>query len=187
MPRRSISALRRPRLTAALLAAVAVSPIAAPAPAQAVHRPPPPTASDVPSRVDRRLDSFERRRATGRGAFVTRAELERRSAARLGDILREIPGVVIVSVPGGGRAVAASRPALRRRRTDPFAVDACYFDVLLDGVPLTPSSSVLPVDIDDISPRSLMGVEVHRASSIPLDLSVGVGSCGVVALWSRMP
>lgn len=135
-----------------------------------------------------RLAGFYRRRAAGRGTFLTTADLERRRAARLSDILRMMPGVSLVPIGGGRFAVATPRPG-GHATFGPTGAErgACFFDLLLDGVRLTPVPGALPVDIDDIAPARLAAIEVHRATSIPIELQVGAGSCGVIALWSRDP
>ena len=135
-----------------------------------------------------RLAGFYRRRAAGRGTFLTTADLERRRASRLSDILRMMPGVSLVPIGGARVAVAASRPGGHSSfRPTGAERDACFLDILLDGVRLTPVPGALPVDIDDIAPARLAAVEIHRATSIPIELQVGAGSCGVIAMWSRDP
>lgn len=154
-----------------------------------VHPPlPPPSAESAGATIQARsagLAGFERRRLRGHGVFITSADLARRRPARLSDVLRVVPGVALVNVPGGGHAVASARHGWHRRSGLPAAADrACYMDVLLDGVPLTLAPATLPLDIDAIVPRRLAGIEIHPAIRIPVDLRVSAGSCGVIALWS---
>lgn len=147
--------------------------------------PPAPAESMTAASADR-LAGFERRRASGRGVFVTRAELDRRRSGRLSDLLRAVPGVTLVPIDGMGFAVASSRPGWHPRiGMDGTARSACFLDVLLDGVSLSPAPNALPLDIDDIAPSRLAAIEIHRASAIPIELPVGPGSCGVIAMWSR--
>ena len=151
------------------------APVAAPAPAPA-------------SPTSARLAAFEKRRAASRGVFLTPADLERRRAGRLSDLLRGTPGVTLVRLDGMGVAVASARPGSHGRLglASPSG-RPCFLDVLLDGVRLTPGPNAPPLDIDDIAPARLAGIEIHRAAAVPIDLQVGVGSCGVIALWSREP
>ena len=135
-----------------------------------------------------RLAGFYRRRAAGRGTFLTAADLERRRSARLSDILRTVPGVSLVALDGMGMAIASSRPGWHPGiGRNGHERGACFLDLLLDGVRLTPSPGVLPVNIDDIAPARLAAIEIHRATSVPIELQVGAGSCGVIAMWSREP
>lgn len=145
-----------------------------------------PPAGGMAATSAERLAGFERRRASGRGVFVSSADLDRRRAGRLSDFLRAVPGVALVPLDGMGFAVGSSRPGWHARiGMDSPARSACLLDVLLDGVRLTPAPNVLPLNIDDIAPSRLAAIEIHRASAIPIDLPVGVGSCGVIAMWSR--
>ena len=145
-------------------------------------------ATDQAAPTSARLAAFEKRSAAGRGVFITRADLERRRAGRLSDLLRGTPGVTLVRLDGMGVAVASARPGSHGRfGLGTSSGSHCFLDVLLDGVRLTPAPNSPPVDIDDIAPARLAGIEIHRAGAVPIDLQVGVGSCGVIALWSREP
>lgn len=147
---------------------------------------PPANAGAMTAASAERLAGFERRRASGRGVFVTSADLHRRRAGRLSDFLRAVPGVALVPLDGMGFAVASSRPGWHPRiGMDAPARNACFLDVLLDGVSLSPAPTALPLNIDDVAPSRLAAIEIHRASAIPIELPVGPGSCGVIALWSR--
>ena len=171
--------------------ALAASPVTPAGAQEGAVRPPGAPAGagvQVDATTSLRLAGFEKRRAANRGVFITRSDIERRRSARLSDLLRAIPGVTLVRLDGMGYAVASPRQGWHGRLgPDAPAGGACFLDVLLDGVRLTPSPNTLPVDIDDIAPARLAGIEIHRAAAVPIDLQVGVGSCGVIALWSRAP
>src|SRR5262249_19809766 len=47
--------------------------------------------------IDRFMQDFEDNRRLGLGHFLTRADLEKRNFATLGDVIREVPGVAVRS------------------------------------------------------------------------------------------
>lgn len=176
-------------LTFSVAIALVLSPLAAGAQSRVPAPPPAPAgarALPMPS-TSRHLSGFQRRRAQGRGAFVDHTVLARSRGQRLSDLLRRLPGVSLVPLPGTGYAVAT---AVAGFQPGPGGAGmrsrVCFVDVLLDGVRLTPGSSApLPLNIDEFAPSALAGLEFHRAPGIPLDFPVGSTSCGVLALWSE--
>lgn len=120
---------------------------------------------------DSRLEGFHTRREKGVGSFVTRERLERVHSYRFTDILRELPGVRIRSVRGGGSNI-------QMRGAN------CFPLVFIDGFPAAAGT----VDLDMIDLATVEGIEVyHGLATIPPEfVSVRGGErCGVVAIWSR--
>ncbi len=118
------------------------------------------------------LAAFNRRRDLGFGHFITQDDIDNRHPLRTSDLLRTIPGVGVYS----SGPVSALR--LRNARCDPL--------VWLDGMPALAGY----LDVDAFDPSSLGGIEVYTGvATVPVELRGGRGeeSCGVIALWSRLP
>jgi TonB family protein len=118
------------------------------------------------------LAAFNRRRDLGYGTFFTAADIDRRNPMRTSDLLRMMPGAAVRS------AGISSTVRFRNSGCDPF--------VWIDGAP----ASAGYLDVDAFPPQTLAGVEVYSGiATVPVELRGprGLGSCGVIALWSRMP
>jgi hypothetical protein len=127
---------------------------------------------------DLRLSGFdERRRSGGAGQFLTRADIERRPAARTTDLLRELHGVEIVTVGTGIARPRVNIIAFRGGR------GRCTATVYIDGIVVGqfPDSG-----LDDfLRPDMIEGAEVYTsANTAPASLS-SRDACGVVAFWTR--
>jgi hypothetical protein len=137
--------------------------------------------------ADAGLADFERRRASGGGGgvYITRARLQRFIGRRLSDVLRPIPGVMIVSVGGG--TVAASR----RGRTTALSNTVCYLQVFVGGVRVyayDPASPDAPPNLDQFDPANLAGVEVYPGGArTPPELNATGAGCGTLVLWPQTP
>jgi hypothetical protein len=124
---------------------------------------------------NRGLEDFQKRRLSGRGLFVTRADIEERRPTRLSDMLRNLPGVRIERGRGGG--VLRFNASLTQRRD-------CVPQYWLDGQHLRGAQ------IDDFPPGDVEGVELYSGpANTPLQFSSfgGVTTCGTVVIWSRPP
>lgn len=127
--------------------------------------------------TDPRTAEFHARRlAAMSGRFLTRSQIDRRSAARTTDLLRGMPGVTVVSVQTPGRTRV--RYLIRMRGADNRCDPAIYIDGLLIR-----QSQETPID-DLLQPSALEGVEVYTStSSAPARYAIQ-GSCGVVLFWT---
>lgn len=118
------------------------------------------------------LADFNRRRDMGFGKFITRSEIDARNAMRTTDMLRTIPGVQISTSFG------SSSISMRGSRCQPL--------VWVDGSPALAG----PLDVDIFAPFTIDGIEVYKGvAETPAELRGprGEESCGVIAIWSRMP
>jgi TonB family protein len=118
-----------------------------------------------------RLAGFNERKSKHVGYIVTRDKLDRMSSARFVDALREMPGLSVRSMRGGGVTVS-----LRGARCSPM--------FYMDGFPA--SSGAMDLEMIDLS--GVEGIEVYSGmSSTPAEfLTVrGTENCGVIAVWSR--
>ena len=116
------------------------------------------------------LADFYRRRATGMGRYIARADIEKRHPSYTTDLLRMTPGLSLVR--------GAGSTALR------FRGSTCAPEVFLDGTLLGP----LELDFDTLAPGSIEGIELYSgAASVPAEFSRTRGhtACGTVVVWTR--
>lgn len=124
-----------------------------------------------------KMGAFNRRKSRGVGAFVTRAEIEKRQPASISELLRYLPGVGVTQ-----RMAGEPQPVHMQRSVNSSMQASCVVQLYVDGHPY-PNGSV-----DDFSPGSVEGVEVYRsASEIPADFRTRDATCGLIALWTRDP
>jgi hypothetical protein len=120
------------------------------------------------------LDAFETRRKQGIGHFVTRGEIEKRHPLVLSEMMRTIPGAVIMPGDNG-------RTALRFARVGRANCPPQFF---IDGMQVSSFS------IDDMPPGDVEGVELYAgAAGLPPEFNRmrGTTICGTVAIWTRIP
>jgi len=116
--------------------------------------------------VGRRFEDFERRRAAGRGQFLTRAEIESRSAINLSDLLQTMRGIR-TDCAGFTCKVETSRSA-----------HGCAPAYFVDGRMSTTFGPSTPV-------KDIQGVEVYLGpSETPAEYLGPESGCGVIAIWT---
>jgi hypothetical protein len=160
------------------------------------------------------LAGFERRRASGRGVFLARAEVERRHAARLADLFRGVPGVQVVRETAGDRVVMSAarggrwgdamqpvaadsaggpremaRPGADRGRAPAAAAAAQAQAQPQCAVQLYVDGVFTPTDAgrlgDEVQPGDVQGVEIYRtAAEVPAEFRRQGSECGVVLVWT---
>jgi len=148
---------------------------AAPTPPMTITLPPlPQVLPEVVVEEESRLPSahvagFERRRAAGRGSYITREDIDREHPQNLQALLLQVPGVRL-DCRGRSCILILARTASQR---------LCEPQYFLDGVPTDPlmvGSSLYHV----------YGVEVYRRQSeTPQEFRPAEAPCGVVAVWTR--
>lgn len=115
------------------------------------------------------IAEFNRRALEGNGRYITRADIERRKAASLMDVLRNVPGVRVLCPRNVHNCVLR----LRRATCGP-----AYF---MDGQPTDPSVLFLTL------PSDVEGIEVYSGpSETPIELEGYRSGCGVIAIWTRV-
>lgn len=122
----------------------------------------------------RRLVAFETRRSRGIGHFITRAQIENRHPLVLSDMLRLIPGAILINADNGRTAVRFSRVARNN----------CPPQFFVDGI------EVMGFSIDDMPPNDVEGVELYAgAAGLPPEYNRlhGTSICGTVIIWTRIP
>src|SRR6185312_5728753 len=124
-----------------------------------------------------KMGPFNKRKSRGVGAFVTRAEIERRQPSSISELLRYLPGVGVAQ-----RMAGEPQPVRMIRSASSSMQSTCVVQIYVDGHPY-PNGNV-----DDFQPMSIEGIEVYRsASEIPADFRTQDATCGVIALWTRDP
>lgn len=122
----------------------------------------------------RQLDAFEARRKLGIGHFITRAQIEKRNPMLLSDMVRMIPGAMLLPSANGQVRLRFSRAG----RIE------CPPQFYIDGVQAT------GFNIDDMPVGDVEGVELYSgASGIPPEYNRlhSTVICGAVIIWTRIP
>jgi hypothetical protein len=122
----------------------------------------------------RQLVEFETRRQRGIGYFITRAQIENRHPLMLSDMLRTIPGTILINAENGRTSLRFSRVARNN----------CPPQFFVDGIEVTGFS------IDDMPPGDVEGVELYGgAAGLPPQYNRlhGTTICGTVIIWTRIP
>jgi len=123
------------------------------------------------------LADFERRRAQGRGRFLTAADLDQKQNRSLVAVLSSAFGG-LMSTPDPARP---GHNILMTRRTKPRLTNVdvhCGVDIYLDN------SQYLD-DLEALHPSDLAGVEYYPIESAPGEYRKLTDNCGVLVLWSR--
>jgi hypothetical protein len=120
------------------------------------------------------LDAFEARRKQGIGHFITRSQIENRHPLLLSDMVRLIPGAILVPSDDG-------RTSLRFARVTRSNCPPQFF---VDGM------QVYGFSIDDMPPQDVEGVELYAgAAGLPPEFNNMHSTviCGAVIIWTRIP
>lgn len=150
------------------------------------------------------LNGFEERRASGFGRFISEPELRKQENEKLADVLRILPGAMLVRGPGGNMYFTSSRKPCDGPVFLPSAKCAqgtadCYVTIYLDGIlfysppPVDfvggsrTASNGEPPDINKVVPvTELAGVEYYASDAmLPPKFTSGANGCGTVLLWTR--
>ena len=120
----------------------------------------------APMSAGRRFADFERRRLTGRGQYLTRAQLEEGRFNSLQDAMRPLRGIRF-SCAGSFCAVQMARAPM-----------GCAPDYLVDEREDNAFGPLVPV-------RDIQAVEVYTgASDVPGEFAGSNAGCGVIVIWT---
>jgi hypothetical protein len=127
------------------------------------------TAEGRPGFMERRLGEFERRRAAGRGVFITESQIRHENAGTLGDLLRTAAGVQTVC-NAAGCAVRMTRAAR----------GICPPEFVVDGFPATFSTTATLPTV------GIVAIEIYRSEGeTPPEFLKPNTNCGVIVIWTR--
>lgn len=120
------------------------------------------------------LAGFDQRRKLGFGRFITRADIEKRRPLRFTDLLRETPGLRIVSTGGIDYTIIATHGSM--------SGSACRPTVFIDGVLLANSEGIDMM----VDPQEVAAVEIYNGvGETPPQFKGGMkGECGSIAIWT---
>jgi carboxypeptidase family protein/TonB-dependent receptor-like protein len=123
---------------------------------------------------DKMVD-FERRRASGRGTFITRDDIDRRNPIALADILRTVRGLTVRNA-GGRTEIRFVRANARTDGPD------CPPEMWVDG------ARTFGATVDEFNPGEVEGIELYRGlGQIPAQYLSRTSACGLVIIWTRSP
>jgi carboxypeptidase family protein/TonB-dependent receptor-like protein len=137
--------------------------------APAVYTLPPITREAAPGLMALRLRDFERRKAQGRGVFITEDDIQRTNAVTLSDLLRTAAGVQVVCNSAGCTA-----------RMTRAATAVCRPDFFVDGLSANFSTTA------NLPTVGIVAIEVYRSGSeAPVEFLRADTDCGVIVIWTR--
>ena len=122
------------------------------------------------TKLQKDFTGFTERSKRGMGRFVTEADIEKRAALQVTDVLRTLPGLrVVPNGTGFGYAVQGR--------------GNCAPDVFIDGMRVFDGAT----ELDQlVRPQDVAGVEVYNgAGMVPAQFSGTQNACGVVAIWTK--
>lgn len=124
------------------------------------------------------LGGFRERSRTGFGHYLTLEDIRRINAARVSDLLAQVPGVQLRSTGAGLQRIVTMRRD-------------CPAEIFVDGMLLTrdigrgTGGPGFTVD-DAVSSGSVLGIEVYGGlSTVPPEFLTPRAGCGVVVIWTR--
>ena len=123
----------------------------------------------------RALAAFYRHREGAAGGhFLTRADIEKRNPRDMSDLVRTVPGVMMIPGPNG--------PMVRMARAT-GATD-CPIQYWVDGIRAT------NLELDDIPPGDVEALEIYNGgSTLPPEYNGRYthAACGTIVIWTRVP
>jgi hypothetical protein len=122
------------------------------------------------------VSTFLERARRSQGHFITEEDIHKRGAIQFEDILRTVPGVQIVPVGQGWRAIS-SRGIVNMQGDCPFNyfVDGAHFPFEHN------SSDPFPIPVTDI-----MAMEIYAGTAqIPAEFQRMANSCGAIVIWTK--
>lgn len=126
--------------------------------------------------TSQREAAFERRLRTGVGHVIDEKEIEKRQPQVLTDLLRTVPGVMVL--PGR----RSSEDVFMRGGQAILGSGLCRPDILIDGVRVA-NDEMFPLN-SIVSTNEIRAVEVYAHSAlVPADLT-SLSGCGVIAVWT---
>jgi hypothetical protein len=139
----------------------------------------------VGEKTNGRMADFWRRRTIGVGAFITRAEIERRRPSRSSLLLMSLSGVSVLGSDALGhpniQMGRSGTASATRNRAQILAAD-CQVAYYVDGMQTSRGS----FHIDDLPPQDIEAIEVYRGpSEIPAKFRAIDTGCGLIVIWTR--
>lgn len=128
------------------------------------------------------MRGFEERRLRARGFFFNRQEIARMQPRAFTDVLRRVPGVQVLPVPGPYESGEAVRMSRTIGVTGGRPCPVLYY---LNGSPF-PVTGDVPIN-SYITPEDIAAIEVYSGTSqIPPEFNSSSHNarCGVIVIWT---
>ena len=125
------------------------------------------------SRRVRQMRAFERRREIRSGRFYDSRDLQRVTTLRVGTLLRDVPGVRLVSPAGGASPLRRSWWVEMRGRE-------CQPNVWIDGRRIWFGWELW---LNELAPDDLEALEIYRAGETPAEFDLE--DCVTLVAWTR--
>ncbi len=123
---------------------------------------------EVEAPLGRRFADFERRKANGRGHYLTRTQIEAMGASNLQDALRGLRGVNVECASGTGCQIRMARAPMR-----------CNPEYIIDERVDNEFGPYVAV-------RDIEALEVYTGpSDVPGEFAGRRAGCGVVVIWTK--
>jgi hypothetical protein len=127
----------------------------------------PEVAVEAAPSMGQRYRDFERRKATGRGHYLTRVQIEQKGSSTLADALRDLRGVAL-DCAGTGCAVRMVRAPAR-----------CAPEYIVDERTDNMFGPTVPI-------RDIEAIEVYLGpTDVPGEFAGSNSACGVIVIWTR--
>jgi hypothetical protein len=127
----------------------------------------PEVAVNAPPSMGARFADFERRKATGRGQYLTRTQIEQKGSSTLTDALRDLRGIAL-DCSGSNCYVRMSRAPSRCRPL--YIVDEREDNMFGPTIAI----------------RDVEAVEVYSGpSDVPGEFAGTDAGCGVIVIWTK--
>ncbi|MFN0178879.1 MAG: carboxypeptidase regulatory-like domain-containing protein [Gemmatimonadales bacterium] len=147
----------------------------------------------APGFVAGKMIDVERRRASGFGRFLTRAQLQDPLLGGLNMQLRTIGRMLVAPLCGGKGYGAASstrgEPPVKVNCGD-YKLRDCFMAVYVDGALYwSPDMGDIrqPPDLSTFNPLHYETVEIYRSvAELPIEYAGPAAGCGVLLLWTRV-
>ena len=129
------------------------------------------------------IPEVDERRLMKIGSAIMREELDKKEASKLGDLIGDLPGVVVRRTRAGGAYALNSRGP----NTIYGNNKECYVMVYVDDAPVySGNPGEMLYNLNNVVPKSLEAVEYFSgASQVPAKYNRTGSACGVLLLWTR--
>jgi hypothetical protein len=137
------------------------------------------TRDSAPAYISPGLQSFEERRRSGFGHFMTEAELRKQDNRKLTNVIRELPGATMRCPKTGPRKFECFAVSSRGLKNAIQGGD-CEINLYIDGVAVSDN------DLEKLSVNEFAALEFYSGgATIPVQYNRTGASCGAILLWSR--
>ncbi|HZI27542.1 MAG TPA: TonB-dependent receptor plug domain-containing protein [Gemmatimonadaceae bacterium] len=173
-----------------------------------------PVTAEVELVRNAKLREFDRRRSMGHGRFLTEADLEKDQYRQLSDVLKKLPGMLMVrakrasGVSPSAVFVVNARGTATLNLESPIFGKNCPVGIWLDGVPMYRGldrsvvktafgsgvssggggggMSEPPFDINSITTDQVAAIEFYAGpATMPAELNATQGTCGALVIWTK--